>query len=322
MNTAIYSFIKKHSLINHGDTLIVGLSGGPDSVFLLHMLNQLRETLSLTLIAAHLNHGWRSDAQKDVLFCKDLCDSLNIPFESACAQDIPITINKNGSLEQLGRTLRRAYFDILKKKHNATAIALGHHQDDQIETFFIRLIRGTSLEGLGCIKPSHHGYIRPLLTTTKEEILAYLSEKNIPYCIDSTNESNLFLRNRIRALLPLFTECDNRFSKNILKTITHMQQVYAEMQTIINEKYLQIVGTDYNLNKIDVLLLNRESAFFQKQIIVQWLTHEKIHSFSSVSDTLLDEILRFLLSNRGGEHRLCQSWKIVKKQNKACIQKI
>lgn len=322
MNTAIYSFINKHSLINHGDTLIVGLSGGPDSVFLLHMLNQLRTTLSLTLIAAHLNHGWRSDAQEDLLFCKDLCLSLDITFESASAKDLAVNIEKASSLEEQGRILRRAYFENLKKKYNAKAIALGHHRDDQIETFFIRLIRGTSLDGLGCIKPYHDGYIRPLLATSKEDILAYLAHNDIPYRIDSTNESKTFLRNRIRALLPLFSECDNRFSPNTLKAIDHLQEINTEIQEITKKIYGQVVLTEHTATIINITLIRKERLFFQKQILVMWLNNQKIHSHNIISTALLNEILRFIMSSRGGEHKVSQSWKIVKKHNKAWIEKI
>jgi tRNA(Ile)-lysidine synthase len=320
MKTAIYSFITKHSLIKEGDTIIIGLSGGPDSVFLLHMLYELRKELPITLIAAHLNHGWREDAHNDLLFCEHLCKTLEIPFESAHAHDLPVTAHNNGSLEDLGRTLRRSYFATLKEKYHATAIALGHHRDDQIETFFIRLTRGASLMGLGCMKPSHNGYIRPLLETSKKDIITYLADHAISYQIDSTNESPHFLRNRIRTLLPLFTQCDPRFTHNTLKAIAHLQDSHTEIQKITYEKYLRIVIFNDKIKSVDTLLLKKESLFFQKQIINQWLIDAQVQC--TMSNGFFEEILRFLLNPRGGEHIIGTSWKVVKKHNRAHIKNV
>lgn len=320
MKSAIYAFITQYSLIKPGQTVIVGLSGGPDSVCLLHLLHSLKDKLNITLIAAHLNHGWRSEAENDRLFCQNLCQRFDIPFESAHASDLAIAVAHKKSLEEQGRLLRRFYFTTLKQKYNAAAIALGHHQNDQIETFFIRLIRGASLEGLGGMRPIKDEYIRPLLQSTKQEILHYLAENNLAYCIDSTNESSLFLRNRIRNVIPQLTECDQRFELNTLKAIQNLQETHDALQIIIAEKFAKITHIEYHYTTIDIKMFQNESAFMQKNLIALWLISEKVQCVMTVN--FIHEILRFLTTDRGGTHAMNQVWSIVKKNNQAYIKKI
>src|SRR5579859_4278080 len=148
MISRILEFTKNNHLIPDNHKIVVGLSGGPDSIFLLHLLADIRTQKNITLIAAHLDHQWRSNSAEDVIFCKKACDDLGIPFVSAQASDLSVAIKPNGSKEEVGRKLRRAFLESVAQQHNAHAIALAHHLQDQEETFLIRLIRGTTLSGL------------------------------------------------------------------------------------------------------------------------------------------------------------------------------
>ena len=130
-------------------TLIVALSGGADSVFLLHLLGQTATTMPLTIIVAHLNHGWRDAADDaDEQFCRNLAQQFNCTFITAHADEIATTKGWNGSQEELGRHQRHTFLQNTAKQFDACGIAFGHHAQDQEETFFIRLLRGASLEGL------------------------------------------------------------------------------------------------------------------------------------------------------------------------------
>src|SRR5579872_7038532 len=135
----IYTAIQKDQLITPGDTLIIGLSGGPDSIFLLHVLASLRQELNLKLIAAHLDHGWRPDSGKDGQFCQQATSALGVDLLIRKFSDLGISLKFNGSLEELGRQARRHFFEAVRQQYQAQAIALGHHLQDQQETFFIRL---------------------------------------------------------------------------------------------------------------------------------------------------------------------------------------
>ena len=145
MIKAIHAFIAHHNLIFANKTVVVGLSGGPDSVFLLHLLST---KFNIDLIAAHLDHEWRPDSHKDVEFCRDLAKKYDVPFVTQEISELPISLKFDGSLEDVGRRARRFFFESICTSHNADLIAVAHHAQDQQETFFIRLLRGASLTGL------------------------------------------------------------------------------------------------------------------------------------------------------------------------------
>jgi len=171
MLSKIITHINTHQLIPPGSKLVVGFSGGPDSVFLLHLLASIRTSHNITLIAAHLDHQWRSNSHEDVVFCKTMAEQLNITFISSTINALQKDFNANGSTEAQGRAARRHFFETVLKEQNAQGIALAHHLQDQEETFFIRLIRGSSLSGLTGMLSRDGAYIRPLLEINKSEIL-------------------------------------------------------------------------------------------------------------------------------------------------------
>ena len=133
-------------------TLLLGLSGGPDSIFLFYDILPLVIQKEINLIIAHLDHGWRENSTQDANFCKNLSEKHTIPFHLEVASTFEENIKYNGSLEEKARIMRRIFFEEVAEKENADYILLGHHQQDQLETFFIRLIRGSSLQGLACMK--------------------------------------------------------------------------------------------------------------------------------------------------------------------------
>ena len=243
MYKQINNYIDQHNLIPDNATIIVGLSGGPDSVFLLYFLKELAKQKNLKLIAAHLDHEWRDDSSKDEQFCARLAESLNIDYVHDIASNFSATEKFGGSKEEFGRRMRRKFLESLAHKYNADAIALAHHLDDQEETFFIRLLRGTSLSGLTVMKPKAGLYIRPLLETQKKDIVAWLDKKGIEYLIDPTNVSQDFLRNRIRAtVIPAMRECDDRFDKNFLSTLLKLQDADRLLDELTREKFREITN--------------------------------------------------------------------------------
>src|SRR5204863_7696103 len=156
----------------------------------------------------------------------------------------------NGSKEEFARSMRRQFLEKVAQEYNAQSIALGHHAQDQQETFFIRLIRGTSLTGLTCMRPHHGLYIRPLLQTNKSDILDWLKAHNIGYAIDSSNESDDYLRNRIRKnVLPTIAACDARWNSNFLTTINRLKQDDTLLNDIANTTLENLTSTMYG-NKV------------------------------------------------------------------------
>lgn len=316
----ISTYIEKHSLITQNTRIIVGLSGGPDSVFLLHLLHGLQKTLNLTIIAAHLDHQWRIDSAYDVVFCQNLAQSLGIEFVCAKASELQTSIKFNGSQEEVGRKLRRHFLEQVRQQYNADFIALGHHAQDQQETFFLRLMRGTTLSGLVSMRPKNGFYIRPLLITNKTEIVAYLKQRNIAYLHDSTNDSDLYLRNRIRSkVLPALELCDGRFNANFERTLKSLQETEDFLMRLTTQTFNTIThfdGATYNLAIAAFFALD---PILQNRILMHWLITEQV-SYTP-TETFLHEIKRFLSNKKHNEHTMHHLWSLHKDSGYASIIK-
>lgn len=222
-------------------SIIIGLSGGPDSVFLLLLLKQLQDQKLIDLQAAHLNHGWRENADADVNFCRDLCHKLGISLTIEHAKNLAIDIKPNGSKEEIGRKLRRHFFEQVRTQKKANFVMLAHHLQDQQETFFLRMLRGATLSGLCSMQPVAGIYLRPLLEVSKQEMLDYLHEQGIAYCIDETNQADDFLRNRIRKkVLPAMKACDERFDGNFMRLIEHLHADNALLERLTKDAFEQV----------------------------------------------------------------------------------
>ncbi|HOW36301.1 MAG TPA: tRNA lysidine(34) synthetase TilS [Candidatus Omnitrophota bacterium] len=222
--------IQRYQLFNQGDRVLVGVSGGPDSVALLSILNALRHTLSIHLVVAHFNHNLRKNSVTDQRFVENLARSLQLPFISA--QGHLRKSRKKSSVEEIARESRFKFLLKAAKKLRANKIALGHTQDDLAETVLMRILRGTGLGGMRGILPKRTLYgiifVRPLIETGKKDVLDFLKERTIKFRIDPTNKTTKFFRNKIRKeLLPLL---ERKYSKNI-------RQILANLSTTITADY-------------------------------------------------------------------------------------
>jgi tRNA(Ile)-lysidine synthase len=316
----IENYITQHNLLQHNSTIIIGLSGGPDSVFLFHLLVSFQKKYNLTLIAVHLNHEWRPEADDEEKSCALLAKQYDIFFVSAKLSALKETHKYNGSKEEFARAMRRHFLENVAREHNGDCIALGHHAQDQQETFFIRLIRSTSLAGLTSMRPRHGLYIRPLLQTNKADILACLHENKITYATDSSNHSADYLRNRIRlGVIPALQECDARWNGNFLATITRLQQDDELLNDSAHKAIEDILKKVDDVEVFDIKQFLAIHPLLYPRVIMSWLIKNNVKF--PVSQGFLEEIIRFLSHERGGTHVIHREWCLIKKQGLARIKR-
>ena len=252
-----HRFILQHDMICSGEAIVVGFSGGVDSLALLVALYELRHPLDCQLHIAHLNHQLRGDSTSDAELVKQYANLLKLPF-TIKKIDIPALIKqRNQSIEALARKERYEFFETVSKKIGATKVALGHQRNDQAETVLMNLLRGAALTGLRGILPIRDGkFIRPLLDFSRTEIEEFVAEQGLQPCDDSTNWDRNFLRNRIRLdLLPLLKRDYNRNIQNTLAQNAELLRAESDYLEDIARKALDACLAEPATH--DVVILNR-----------------------------------------------------------------
>ena len=260
--------ILKYDLIENGDKIMLGVSGGPDSMCMLNILKDLQNTnlkkLNYEIIVAHVNHMIREEAIEDEKYVEDYCKKNNIEFYSKSI-DIPKIVNtKKIGEEEAGRIARYEFFDELLEKTKANKIAIAHNKNDRVETVLMNELRGSGLSGLKGIEPRRGKYIRPLIEIEREEIEKYCEENKLEPRIDKTNFENIHTRNKLRnCLIPYIKK---EFNPNIIETINRLSEIVTEQEKyideIVREKYEEmnikerinnssIKKEEKNANKID-----------------------------------------------------------------------
>lgn len=240
--TRVLNCIRQHQLCQPGDGLILGVSGGADSVAMLDLLANL-PGFPLELKVAHLNHCLRStESDGDEEFVKQLAQQYLLPCFTKRVDVNSLALQKQLSLEDAARLARYSFFEELRQQHNAKAIAVAHNSDDQAETFLIRMLRGSGMDGLASIPlKNNFNIIRPLLGISRKEIEQYLAEKKLQYRTDSTNAETIFLRNRIRLqLLPLLEEYNPAIKKQLGITTELLQEDLALLDRYVQEDFQQL----------------------------------------------------------------------------------
>lgn len=218
--------ITRFSLLDRNDGVVVGVSGGPDSVALLHVLLALREELELRLHVAHLNHLFRgAEAEEDAVFVAGLAKAWGLPV-TVETFDVPALVAKEGvSAQEAARRVRYGFLRRVAASAGAAKVAVGHHADDQAETVLIHLLRGTGPKGLGGMAPAREGIIRPLLEVTRAEIENYCREHHLPTRLDRSNEKTVYRRNRVRlCLMPVLKE----YNPRMVEALTRLAAVVRD----------------------------------------------------------------------------------------------
>ncbi|MBI5726529.1 MAG: tRNA lysidine(34) synthetase TilS [Ignavibacteriales bacterium] len=310
---------KQYRLFKEGDSILLALSGGPDSVFLLHLLTHLAKQFNLALGAVHINHGLRGAAAKaDEQFCVELCARLSIPLYVKRVQLLKIAQSNNLSIEEAGRKVRYTFLKWVKQKYRYTAIATAHNLDDNMESVLMAVCSGTGINGLQGIAPKTDGVIRPVLTITKADILAYLQSESLDYCTDESNTDIHFRRNFVRhRITPLILEGLN---PNAAEAVMRLSDTVRGMKGFIEEQVqLAVVFSStgskerctVNIEKIQVV-----NPFIQSEVIKKIVLEYLGTALSSVE---IQNILRLCGKQKGRELLLSGNIRAVRESHEIVL---
>ena len=245
----ILDFIKQNNLIKPGEVVGVGVSGGIDSMCLLHFLNANKQLLDIDVVAIHINHGIREESDDEARFVVQKCREMGVRVYKFSIDAPKIAKDKRISVETAAREGRYGVFDALVKKDIIDKVALAHHQSDQAETILMHIFRGCGANGAKGMEPIRDGiYIRPMLKVSKEEINLYASTNNIEFVEDSSNADNSYTRNFVRNVImkdilkkwPNAVEAINNFAEAVSDDDDYIQSIIDTNALLVDEKIVQM----------------------------------------------------------------------------------
>ena len=226
--------IKQYELIKDGDTIVVGVSGGPDSMALLNVLYDLKEILSIKIVVAHVNHMLRKEAEEETAYVEDYCRKHQIAIFVTRVDVACLAKQEKNSTELVGRNVRYTFFEEVFQKVGATKIATAHTANDNAETVLMNFLRGSGTSGLKGIEKMRDGkFIRPVIGCTRKEIESYCAEKKLCPKYDKTNGENIYTRNKIRNILIPCLE--QEFNPNIVETLNRLSDIVAKEEDFFHK---------------------------------------------------------------------------------------
>lgn len=266
----VLNTILKNELIKYGDTIVIGVSGGPDSITLLHLLQSFKKELGIKIIVCHINHMLREEAIEDEEYVKEYCIKENIPYYIKRESVQEVAKKQKIGTEEAGRKIRYSFFEEIAKKYNANKIATAHTANDNAETVLLNILRGTGVFGLRGIDPiRNERYIHPLIECTRKEIEEYCVENNLEAKIDKTNAQNIYTRNKVRnSLIPYI---EKEFNPNIIQGINRLANIAREetkyIESNVIKVYEELLINEEKEIVLDLNKFNKVEEFLQKQII-------------------------------------------------------
>lgn len=292
IQTSFRENIQNNKLIEKNDTIIVGASGGPDSQFLIYLLNSIKDEYKLKIILAHLNHLHRKEAINDENLVKETAHKLNLEFRVKRASMDDYAKTHKISAEDAGRRLRYEFFNELASQYENSKIAIAHNKNDQAETLLMRMIRGTGLDGMVAMDFRNGNIIRPILSFSKEEIISYLDSNLIAYAIDKTNLSNDYTRNYIRnQIIPEFSTINPKAVDAIYNLSMLLKEDFKIVDRSIDSLYKEVmVLEDENQILFDLSKFDRLEDFYQKRLLRKAIGKLK-NNLKDISKKNIDEFL-------------------------------
>ncbi len=334
----VLTAIKKYNLIEPNDKIVLGVSGGPDSISMLHILNELRkeQKLDFDIYVAHINHGIRENAKRDEKFVSNFCKEIGVECYILNTNIRESAEKEKRGLEETGRIVRYKFFDEVLDKTHSNKIAIAHNQNDNVETVIMNIARGSGLAGLKGIEAKNGKYIRPLIECKREEIEEYCEKENLKPRHDESNDENIYTRNKIRNIAIPYIK--KELNPNIIDTISRLSDIvkddlnYLDIQTkeaynnmCIEEK--NITENVYNVEKeakiiLDVKKFNKQNIAIQKRVIL-YAINKLFGTTKGIEKIHIEDMIKLCNNNIGNKYLTPnKKTKIVIKNKKIYIETV
>ncbi len=247
--------IRDYGLVDRGDRLVCGISGGPDSVCLAHILVSLSNQLDLDLILAHVNYHTRgTDSDLEEKLCRQIASDLNLPIRVRSISHDELAMMKNSNFQREAREYRLSFFEELRCEQHADKIALGHTADDVAETVLMHILRGSGIDGLSGIHPRSEHLIRPLIDCSKEDVIDYLDSRKLEYRIDKSNLESKYLRNKIRnRLMP---DLEENYNSRIVPALCRTAAIARHLQGFLDSCVEAVEPKVVSLSRLGKVLMD------------------------------------------------------------------
>ena len=307
MEQKVLDTIKKYNLIEDGEKVVIGVSGGPDSISLLDILNKFKKNkiLNFEIVVAHVNHQIREEANDDEEYVRDYCEKNKIIFYAKRIDVIKYANNNKMGLEEAGRNLRYEFFDEILQKENANKIAIAHNKNDKAETIIMNILRGSGISGLKGIEPIRNNkYIRPIIECERLEIEKYAKENKLNPRIDKTNYENDCTRNKIRNIvLPYIRE---QFNPNIVETMNRLSNLanetdeYIQKQVIETFKEIKIEEKPKNI-VLDLKKFNSKDILIRKRLLIYTIS-KVLGNLQNIEMVNIEDVIKMFEKNIGNKY--------------------
>ena len=295
------------NLIKDGDKIVLGVSGGPDSICMLDMMRELKEekNINFEIYVAHVNHMIREEAIEDEKYVQNYCLKHNIKFFVKRVDVQKIANDKKIGTEEAGRKVRYDFFEEVLQKTGSNKIAIAHNKNDKIETIIMHLLRGSGLSGLKGIEPIRDNkYIRPLIECERQEIEQYCKNRKLQPRIDKTNFENEYTRNKIRNIVIPYIK--KEFNPNIIQTLSRLSEVatdesnYIDLQTQRIYNKLLIEKTDKQII-LKLKEFNQQEKVIQKRLVLKTIK-ELNGSTDRIEKIHIEDIIKLCTNNIGNKY--------------------
>ena len=267
MEEKVLKTIKKYNLIENGDKIVLAVSGGPDSISMLSILNNIRvkKIIDFEITVAHINHMIRKEAKEDEEYVKNYCIKNKIDFYSKSIDVKKLANNNKVGTEEMGRIVRYQFFDEILEKTNSNKIAIAHNKNDKAETIIMNILRGSGITGLKGIDVKNGKYIRPLIECERVEIENYCEKEKLNPRIDKTNFENTYTRNKIRNIVIPYIK--KEFNPNIIETLNRLSEVVVDEENYIEKQISRIYQELLYLENEKEIILNLREFNIQEKVI-------------------------------------------------------